>query len=118
MDKTPFFAGVQQELFFLPVVARMLAETDATGDDVLRNQEDRKAQPVPEEAEPGNETARRSAPPGERSPRQASSSCATRHGANGAVGGLILDGRWFAVALIAAGYGRAYDGGKRNGWCE
>ena len=31
MDKTPFFAGVQQELFFLPVAARALADGGATG---------------------------------------------------------------------------------------
>ena len=31
MDKTPFFAGVQQELFFLPVAARALADGGPTG---------------------------------------------------------------------------------------
>ena len=31
---------------------------------------------------------------------------------------LVVDGRSLAAALIAAGYGRPYDGGKREGWCE
>ncbi len=31
MDKTPFLAGVQQELFFLPAAARYLEESGATG---------------------------------------------------------------------------------------
>ena len=31
---------------------------------------------------------------------------------------LVVDGRSLAAALIAAGYGRVYDGGKRAGWCE
>ena len=35
MDKTPFLAGVQQELFFLPAAARRLAESGATGPQVL-----------------------------------------------------------------------------------
>ena len=30
---------------------------------------------------------------------------------------LILDGRSLSAALIAAGYGRPYDGGRRPGWC-
>ncbi len=32
MDKTPFLAGVQQELFFLPAAARMLASSGASAD--------------------------------------------------------------------------------------
>ena len=35
MDKTPFLAGVQQELFFLPAAARHLADSGATGPDAL-----------------------------------------------------------------------------------
>ena len=31
---------------------------------------------------------------------------------------LIVDGRSLATALIAAGHGRAYGGGRREGWCE
>ena len=31
---------------------------------------------------------------------------------------LILDGRSLSKTLIAAGHGRAYDGGKRQGWCD
>ena len=30
---------------------------------------------------------------------------------------LVVDGRSLAAALIADGYGRTYDGGKRAGWC-
>lgn len=30
---------------------------------------------------------------------------------------LAADGRDLAAAMIAAGHGRAYDGGKRKGWC-
>ena len=36
MDKTPFFAGVQQELFFLPVAAKALADGGASGGFVHR----------------------------------------------------------------------------------
>ena len=39
MDKTPFFAGVQQELFFLPVAARVLADSGATGRLAIRELE-------------------------------------------------------------------------------
>ena len=39
MDKTPFLAGVQQELFFLPAAARRLAESGATGPRVLETLE-------------------------------------------------------------------------------
>lgn len=39
MDKTPFFAGVQQELFFLPVAARILADRRVTGRLALRELE-------------------------------------------------------------------------------
>ena len=35
MDKTPFLAGVQQELFFLPAAARHLADSGATGPDAV-----------------------------------------------------------------------------------
>ena len=35
MDKTPFLAGVQQELFFLPAAARHLANSGATGPDAI-----------------------------------------------------------------------------------
>ncbi|MYE59185.1 MAG: hypothetical protein F4X35_06360 [Alphaproteobacteria bacterium] len=35
MDKTPFLAGVQQELFFLPAAARYLEESAATGPNAL-----------------------------------------------------------------------------------
>ena len=35
MDKRPFLAGVQQELFFLPAAARRLAESGATGRDAI-----------------------------------------------------------------------------------
>ena len=35
MDKTPFLAGVQQELFFLPTAARFLTDSGATGEDAL-----------------------------------------------------------------------------------
>ncbi len=31
---------------------------------------------------------------------------------------LMVDGRSLSAALIAAGHGRVYDGGKRRGWCE
>ena len=31
---------------------------------------------------------------------------------------LVLDGRSLTSALIAAGHGRPYDGGKRPGWCS
>ena len=30
---------------------------------------------------------------------------------------LVLDGRSLSQSLIAAGHGRAYDGGKRGSWC-
>ena len=30
---------------------------------------------------------------------------------------LILDGRSLAAQIITAGHGRAYDGGRRGGWC-
>ena len=33
------------------------------------------------------------------------------------LGDLILDGRSLAPALIAAGHGRAYGGGRRGSWC-
>ncbi len=39
MDKTPFLAGMQQELFFLPAAARQLAESGATGPDALNRLE-------------------------------------------------------------------------------
>ncbi len=35
MDKTPFLAGVQQELFFLQAAARYLADSGATGPDAV-----------------------------------------------------------------------------------
>ena len=31
---------------------------------------------------------------------------------------LILDGKSLSKALIAGGYGRAYDGGRRKSWCR
>ena len=34
------------------------------------------------------------------------------------VANLVLDGRSLSSALIAAGHGRPYDGGKRRGWCH
>ena len=33
------------------------------------------------------------------------------------VADLVLDGRSLSYSLIAMGYGRAYDGGKRGSWC-
>ena len=33
------------------------------------------------------------------------------------VADLIVDGRSLSAALIAAGHGRPYDGGRRGGWC-
>lgn len=44
----------------------------------------------------------------------------TRHGTDRYGRALIrlsLDGQDAAAALIAAGHGRAYDGGARGGWC-
>ncbi len=35
MNNAPFLTGVQQELFFLPAAARMLAESGATGPDIV-----------------------------------------------------------------------------------
>ena len=35
MNNAPFLTGVQQELFFLPAAARILAESGATGPDIL-----------------------------------------------------------------------------------
>ena len=34
------------------------------------------------------------------------------------VADLIVDGRSLAALLIAAGHGRAYDGGRPGGWCR
>lgn len=34
------------------------------------------------------------------------------------VADLVLDGASLSEALIAAGHGRAYDRGKRSGWCD
>ena len=34
------------------------------------------------------------------------------------VAALVVDGRLLSSALVAAGHGRSYDGGKREGWCE
>ena len=34
------------------------------------------------------------------------------------VADLMLDGRSLSAALIAAGHGRAYDGGRRGSWCD
>ena len=31
---------------------------------------------------------------------------------------LVLDGRSLSEKLIATGHGRAYDGGRRGGWCN
>ena len=33
------------------------------------------------------------------------------------VADLVLDGHSLSESLIAAGHGRAYDGGKRGSWC-
>lgn len=34
------------------------------------------------------------------------------------VADLVLDGHSLSDSLIAAGHGRAYDGGRRKSWCE
>ena len=34
------------------------------------------------------------------------------------VADVVVDGRSLAPALITAGYGRAYEGGRRKGWCN
>ena len=34
------------------------------------------------------------------------------------IANLVLDGRTLSTMLIEAGHGRAYAGGKRQGWCE
>ena len=34
------------------------------------------------------------------------------------VADLVLDNRSLSASLIAAGHGRAYDGGRRGSWCQ